>query len=569
MRKQKKIWIFVIMVIAMGMEIFFFNYAGIRTFFKKNREVVVDYQIYDFVGNEYDHLNSQAKVISIPNINFPVSSITFYYQESPIYTLLYKVSYSSISSRYTTNYLADKVMTTEEKNYINFDTTSDCKNMNVTILTNEEIDLAIDKIVLNEVHIHFSIVRVLFIFFFLFFLKEVVSTQKIFQTVKKKDRILLMCLIIIFLILLGRFYWISTQGKMSKISFSLLVIFMLLLKMMYDQFLGYLKLENGNRWCYYLGYFLIFISSNVLFLVVEKTFQMTFLVGLILLNLGGMICLFIQTSKRERMKKWLLGVLAILLGSIASLSILFAIFFLPIVFFSWKGYFKESQVGKNVKKEILKKIAMVGSFCMISWLICWGIKALLLQEETSIFKWRVSYDYQKYPFQIESFVTNMLDYFVNPPSYSFSVYPYVKIQNTTQEIFKSEKLPILGMVYVPIFWTVFLVPHLLEKKELLRRSIQIYAIVILGVICLLAGNQILLEEYAIVFQYVLSLFLTLALLKWNTNHPSKESIRGFMMISVLSFCVLFPIGLSTANLYLQDSFNPVNQWMQKILSFWM
>lgn len=569
MRKQKKIWIFVIMVIAMGMEIFFFNYAGIRTFFKKNREVVVDYQIYDFVGNEYDHLNSQAKVISIPNINFPVSSITFYYQESPIYTLLYKVSYSSISSRYTTNYLADKVMTTEEKNYINFDTTSDCKNMNVTILTNEEIDLAIDKIVLNEVHIHFSIVRVLFIFFFLFFLKEVVSTQKIFQTVKKKDRILLMCLIVIFLILLGRFYWISTQGKMSKISFSLLVIFMLLLKMMYDQFLGYLKLENGNRWCYYLGYFLIFISSNVLFLVVEKTFQMTFLVGLILLNLGGMICLFIQTSKRERMKKWLLGVLAILLGSIASFHIFFAIFFLPIVFFSWKGYFKESQVGKNAKKEILKKIGMVSSFYMVSWLICWGIKALLLQEETSIFKWRVSYDYQKYPFQIESFVTNMLDYFVNPPSYSFSVYPYVKIQNTTQEIFKSEKLPILGMVYLPIFWTLFLVPHLLEKKELLSRSIQMYTIVILGVICLLAGNQILLEEYSIVFQYVLSLFLTLSLLKWNTNHPSKGSIRGFMMISFLSFCVLFPIGLSTANLYLQDSFNPVNQWMQKILSFWM
>ena len=135
-------------IVAILIEIFVCNFSFFRTLLIGNTNLSKKYSMTE-------------NKIKISNIDTRVTSIYFEYDNELIDKITYNLSYQAEGNSDVIE-LNPKVILMDDKQYINFDTHSNCKEIEVNFLT--ENDLKIKNVFLNHPNFNFSILRV-FIFF--------------------------------------------------------------------------------------------------------------------------------------------------------------------------------------------------------------------------------------------------------------------------------------------------------------------------------------------------------------------------------------------------------------------
>lgn len=157
------------MIISLLIEIFICNFPAFRTMFT-NRNLEKEFKV-------------DESTVMISNINERITSINFYYQSELTDKVTYKVKYMAEDTSDVVT-LREKVVLAKEKQYIHFDTHTNCKTLQIDILTENKLDF--EKIVLNQVNFRIDIYRLFFIFASaVFFIK--VKDKSIFETEYDKD----------------------------------------------------------------------------------------------------------------------------------------------------------------------------------------------------------------------------------------------------------------------------------------------------------------------------------------------------------------------------------------------
>ena len=233
----------VLVAIAIFLEVFVFNYSNIRSLFMDNKNVEVNYKIYDLAGNECEKLDQGACYIVVDDIDFPVSSVNIYYNNVPKnYILEYVVAFSSYSFQYSLNSLPHKFIKAASKNYINFYTTSNCTNINMSIISDEQIQLEVEKVVLNESNFYFNFARFICILGVLGFVYYFLCSGACTKYISIKDKIWQLIFILIFDIAIIIYHCMYNEFEIQKILLPLLIFvtFTLLLKVLYDMVIKYI-----------------------------------------------------------------------------------------------------------------------------------------------------------------------------------------------------------------------------------------------------------------------------------------------------------------------------------------
>jgi hypothetical protein len=212
---------FICLLISCGIELLFFNYPGIRTYFEKNKDVEANYYIFsesttndemlEYTNNkekntDTDILKSELEngnnIIFIDDINFPVSSVNFYYTTYDNISTTYNLTFTAYGNEFLYYKTEQKVANNDKEAYILFDSITDCYNIKIDVNTSS-IDKKIDKILLNHPNFNILPIRILIIFIILT-LGYYIYTKKIYRfhtdtLPKLKITILILTLLVILI----------------------------------------------------------------------------------------------------------------------------------------------------------------------------------------------------------------------------------------------------------------------------------------------------------------------------------------------------------------------------------
>lgn len=145
---EKKLLIISILI-ALFIEIFICNYGFFRTILVGNTNINCSYSITD-------------NKITISNINSRVTSIRFNYNNKLTDKITYELHYTAEENSYYFS-INPKIILPNSKQYINFDTHSNCKTIDIDLLT--ESDLEINSIIINHPNMNISLIRIILLFF--------------------------------------------------------------------------------------------------------------------------------------------------------------------------------------------------------------------------------------------------------------------------------------------------------------------------------------------------------------------------------------------------------------------
>ena len=149
--------IIIAIVIAILMEVFICNYPALRSLLIGKSKEINDYKVDD---------NS----IIISNINERVTSINLKYKENLTDKVTYELKYTAEENSDLFS-LKPKVILENQRQYINFDTHSKCKTIQLDLLT--ESDFSVENIQINRPNFNISVYRIIIFFVIAIFIIKV------------------------------------------------------------------------------------------------------------------------------------------------------------------------------------------------------------------------------------------------------------------------------------------------------------------------------------------------------------------------------------------------------------
>ncbi len=141
-------------VIAILIEIFICNYPALRTIFIGNRDIYKEFKFED-------------NTITISDINTRVTSVKINYKNKLEDKITYNLKYTAEENSDLIS-LKPKVILQNSSQYINFDTHSNCKTIQINLETENKID--IENIILNHINFEINILRIFIIFLIIIFI---------------------------------------------------------------------------------------------------------------------------------------------------------------------------------------------------------------------------------------------------------------------------------------------------------------------------------------------------------------------------------------------------------------
>lgn len=144
-------------IIAILIEVFVCNYPAFRTIILGNNNIQKEFKIKD-------------NTIIISDINKRVTSVKINFNNKLNDKITYRLKYTSEENSDLIE-LKPKVILKNSSQYINFDTHSNCKTIQINIETENEID--IEKIVLNHINFKINLLRIFIIFLIIVFVLKV------------------------------------------------------------------------------------------------------------------------------------------------------------------------------------------------------------------------------------------------------------------------------------------------------------------------------------------------------------------------------------------------------------
>ena len=173
-------------IISILIEIFICNYPAFRSLLIGGYKKIDNYII-------------EENSIIISDINERVTSININYNRTLIDKITYSVKYTAEENS-DVFVLNPKVILENQKQYINLDTHSKCKDIQIDLLTNSEI--SVENITINKSNFNISVVRLFILFIILILIikikdESIYKTEYDFDSKKQND---------IFLLNLGVFF---------------------------------------------------------------------------------------------------------------------------------------------------------------------------------------------------------------------------------------------------------------------------------------------------------------------------------------------------------------------------
>lgn len=156
MKKYKMI--FISIIIALLVELLIFNFPAFRTILLGKNNIDANF-------------SQSNNRIYISDLDFRVSSIYFDYSNKLTDVVSYSLTYLPEDSGRVT--LRDKSIMRYDAHYINFDTHSNCKNIEVVLKTNS--DVSISHIYINHPNFNISLFRIMLVFVILLFIGKIRS----------------------------------------------------------------------------------------------------------------------------------------------------------------------------------------------------------------------------------------------------------------------------------------------------------------------------------------------------------------------------------------------------------
>lgn len=201
---EKKLLIISILI-ALFIEIFICNYGFFRTILVGNTNIKCSYSITD-------------NKITISNIGSRVTSIRFNYNNKLTDKITYELHYTAEENSYYFS-INPKIVLPSSKQYINFDTHSNCKTIDIDLLT--ESDLEINSIIINHPNMNISFIRII-LFFFISLLLLKVNNKSIYniqynKNSKIQNNIFLMILLE-FCVIISSYILIQTNNNSFWVS---------------------------------------------------------------------------------------------------------------------------------------------------------------------------------------------------------------------------------------------------------------------------------------------------------------------------------------------------------------
>jgi hypothetical protein len=185
-----------------GIEIFICNYSAFRTIIVGNNNIETNYTLED-------------NTILISNINSRVTSILIKYKNELTDKITYELIYNAEDNSALIS-INPKVILENQKQYINFDTHSVCKSIQLNIKTNS--DLEIEKIILNHPNFNINIYRIIIIFIAVIFIAKI-KNETIYNLEYDKDSKLHNYRFILNLVVLCGFIVIYTLSQFNSDTF--------------------------------------------------------------------------------------------------------------------------------------------------------------------------------------------------------------------------------------------------------------------------------------------------------------------------------------------------------------
>lgn len=144
-------------LIAIIIEIFIFNFPAFRTLFNENRNMIAEYKL-------------DNQIITISNLDTKVTSVKFDYKNQLTDKITYYLKYK-LKDNSQVFELKPKIILENQKHYINFNTNAKCKEIQIELITQTEIQ--IDNIIINKCNFEFNIYRAFLLFLAIIFIIKV------------------------------------------------------------------------------------------------------------------------------------------------------------------------------------------------------------------------------------------------------------------------------------------------------------------------------------------------------------------------------------------------------------
>lgn len=141
-------------IIAILIEIFVCNYPALRTIFIGNRDIQKEFKFKD-------------NTITISDINTRITSVKINYKNKLEDKITYNLKYTAEENSDLIK-LKPKVILPNSSQYINFDTHSNCKTIQISLETENKID--IENVILNHINFKINILRIFIIFLIIIFI---------------------------------------------------------------------------------------------------------------------------------------------------------------------------------------------------------------------------------------------------------------------------------------------------------------------------------------------------------------------------------------------------------------
>lgn len=218
--------VFLSIIIAIVIEVFICNYGFFRTIFYGNNNKIADFEFKD-------------NFISISNINFRVSSINFKYKNLLTDKITYSLSYIANDNSSKID-IIPKIILQDDKQYINFDTHSNCEKIEIHLLTESNLD--IENIVLNHPNFNINVIRMGLIYIICTFLLNIKqnSLNNVEYDAKDKKQ--------------------NKYLRFNIISFSIFIFIYIVLQFNSDFITFYI--DDTNNYKYQLDFNSFFIDKN-------------------------------------------------------------------------------------------------------------------------------------------------------------------------------------------------------------------------------------------------------------------------------------------------------------------
>ena len=632
-------------IISLFIEIFICNFPAFRTL-TVNKNLEKEFKIE---GNK----------VTISDINERVTSINFYYPAELNDKITYRIKYTAEDTSDIVN-LREKVILPNDNHYIHFDTHTQCKDIEVELLT--ENPLHFEKIVLNEINFKINFYR-LFIIFLATILFIKIKDKSIFKTEYVEDskkhnygftlNLITMCLFVFIYIV----YQYSFDGLTLKpedipsddsilmqaealankqiellpepskelvemenpydhvkrsnegveylydvayydgnyynyfgiAPIALLVLPFRLITGMYLHtyifnfvfVLGialslaslYKKLVNKfvskiSLFEYYLGFYAIFIGSNIFTLLRGAKYDIVVTSGIMFL----LIAMNLAISLYDK-QKWM-KLRLILLGLSTGLIVLSKpnlIVYYPLILFLVLNSMKGMKIKDKIKDGIFMMVPL-GILAIIQMILNYVRFDNILEFGAK---------YQLTSFNMISCMSitfgksfgGILEYIFRTPTIDPLKFPFVFVNRNTSLVSMNEicyENRLVGLISIAILFVYLFKNYILKEDKELKNFVNmgIFVSILAMIVATCFGG--ICEAYAIDFKLILCIGAVLLFLKGIEKEDNNEILKmAYIIACIITIIMMLGIGLTTEVDFLTNYTSDVTVFFKNIFEFWI